>query len=203
MYVPLDTPVLIRNRETGDIYVEKIEKLAKYCTWEKEGGAEVARLTDIDAWGNKGWTKIRTLCRQRVKGISLFEVIHPRGSVYVSDAVTLNTCPKMPDFPELASDYVETKNECVATFRDLFQAQEEYARLKALNYKVAFTVEENKYILYKNKTPDHTVEEAIITREKPYDGYIYTFELEEGDVYQAGFGELMVCGVERDVQVAG
>lgn len=196
MYVPLDTPVLIRNRDSGDIYVEKIEKLAKYCTWEKRGGTEVARLTDIDAWGEKGWTPVRRLCRQRVKGMSLYEVIHPRGSVYVSDVGSLITCPKMPEFPELASDYVDTKRGRVSIFPDLFQAQEEYARLKALNCKVGFHMEDSKYIIYKNETLSNKMEKAVIPREKPYDGYVYTFELEEGDVYQAGFGELMVCGIE-------
>lgn len=200
MYVPPDTPVFIRHRDSGDIEVEKMERLLRHSKWEKgeEEGTSFATLLDMDAWGKHGWMKIQKAYRKFVKSETLLRVIHPCGCVWTSSDEGVDICPTLPPFPELASDYV-CKQDDVRAFRDLYAAQEEYSRLLALNYPVTFSIDEETFQLYLDSTGSSPASSprsmpSVTSSDKPYDGYLYTFELEDGSEFQAGFGSLSVRG---------
>jgi DNA polymerase elongation subunit (family B) len=93
-----DTPLLLRNPKTGNIYIESMKNLVKSKNYHKMNRTntiddkESAELSDIETWTEKGWTKIQRVLRHKLaKNKKLFRITTHSGSVVVTDDHSLLT----------------------------------------------------------------------------------------------------------------
>ena len=91
------TPLLLRNTQTGIIFIESINNLSKdYRLMERELNdqyKESSELQDIETWTEKGWTKVHRVIRHKLsKDKKLFRITTHSGSVVVTDDHSLLTC---------------------------------------------------------------------------------------------------------------
>lgn len=153
-----NTPVLVRNRETGEIFVEAISKIAS-AEWSKyevfkehdtvssnRRSKEQSRPFQLDAWTDRGWSPINRVIRHKCNK-RIYRVICQHGTVDVTEDHSLldtnrglmkpedihngvKLLHSFPDLPEPASD-VMYDVPTVQTFHNALNAQNEYVVLKA------------------------------------------------------------------------
>ncbi len=86
-----DTPLLLRNSLTNQIFIESIKYLAsKYNN--RDDNKESCELNDIETWTEKGWTKVQRVIRHKLAPEKkLFRITTHTGSVVVTDDHSLLT----------------------------------------------------------------------------------------------------------------
>jgi hypothetical protein len=84
------TPLLLRNSKTNEIYIESINNLGNnYSNLQRDNcndHKESCELNDIETWTEKGWTKIQRVIRHKLAPEKkLFRITTHTGSVVVTD----------------------------------------------------------------------------------------------------------------------
>lgn len=84
-----ETPVVLRNRRTGEVEVRRIDELGDgWAAWH--GDKEAAAAPGWDVWTERGWTAIRRVIRHAVPASKrILEVTTHTGSVRVTDEHSL------------------------------------------------------------------------------------------------------------------
>lgn len=148
------TPLLLRNKTSGNIFIESIENLVKtsdYSLMKRTNtidNKESAELEDIETWTEKGWTKIQRVIRHKLaKDKKLFRITTHSGSVVVTDDHSLITNdgteikPKdvkigsklLHSFPEFEIDKVDTKFTDMIFIKNDIEALEYCIKCKKQN----------------------------------------------------------------------
>ena len=80
-----DTPLLLRNSITKDIFFEKIKFLSNsYENYHQ--GKESSELDNIETWTENGWTKVHRVIRHKLnKNKKMFKVLTHQGCVVVTE----------------------------------------------------------------------------------------------------------------------
>jgi DNA polymerase elongation subunit (family B) len=92
------TPLLLRDKKTGNILIDSIENIAKPESYVKMkrtntvDAKESAELNNYETWTEKGWTNIQRVIRHKLaKDKKLFRITTHTGSVVVTDDHSLIT----------------------------------------------------------------------------------------------------------------
>ena len=88
------TPLLLKNTETGLIFIESINNLGNNYSpmIDRDNTKESSELNNIETWTEKGWTKIQRVIRHKLsKDKKIFRVTTHIGSVIVTDDHSLLT----------------------------------------------------------------------------------------------------------------
>jgi DNA gyrase/topoisomerase IV subunit B len=91
-----DTPLLLKNPETGDIHIETIERLTDSFT--SDGNREYGE-TEYQVWTDSGWTRIQSVMRHKVKK-TIYRVLTHSGVVDVTEDHSLLTENKVEIAPK-------------------------------------------------------------------------------------------------------
>lgn len=84
-----DTPLLLRNKHTNEILIEKIKNLT--TTWENyHQGKESSEIKNFQTWTEKGWTDIKRVIRHKIEpSKKLLKIQTHQGVVVVTDEHSL------------------------------------------------------------------------------------------------------------------
>ena len=92
------TPLLLRDKKSGNIFIDSIENIAQSGSYVKMtrtntiDGKESAELDNFETWTEKGWTNIQRVIRHKLaKNKKLFRITTDSGSVVVTDDHSLIT----------------------------------------------------------------------------------------------------------------
>ena len=92
------TPLLLRNKKTGNIFIDAIENIAQpanYTLMKRTNvidNKESVELNNFETWTEKGWTNIQRVIRHKLaKNKKLFRITTHSGCVIVTDDHSLVT----------------------------------------------------------------------------------------------------------------
>ena len=202
------TPLLLRNTQTGIIFIESINNLSKdYRLMERELNdqyKESSELQYIETWTEKGWTKVHRVIRHKLsKDKKLFRITTHSGSVVVTDDHSLLTCEgkeissknlKIGDkllhsFPEINNnkDYIFYMKE----FNNDMDAMKYYyeGRLNGYNYNISY--KDNHIIIETSNMIENKDNIISIDVHDINEEYVYDLTTTNHH-FQAGVGSLIV-----------
>jgi DNA polymerase elongation subunit (family B) len=207
------TPLLLRNIETGNIFIESINNIAKsydYQLMERINTIdtkESVELSNIETWTEKGWTKIQRVIRHKLaKDKKLYRITTYSGSVVVTDDHSLLT----DDCKEIKPKDIRVKTKLLHSFpisdesiilnqiqdyielSDDKEALKYYYELKQFGYNLEVDYNSSKkcYIIkIINNNEKHNIRNIEEWNELEY--YVYDLTTENHH-FHAGVGSLIV-----------
>ena len=217
-----NTPVIVRNRETGDILVEPIARLA-YAPWEpyevfkqhdtvpsNRREKEQTYVTHLDAWTDRGWSPINRVIRHKCNK-RIYRVVTQHGIVEVTEDHSLLDTNRnllkptevsssvellhgLPPLPEPACDHLR-EIPTVQLFSNPVTAQTEFLHIKAY-HRGDVHVSIDAKGMYHVKHGDEAHAPLDTSVEVLFDAGKYggyVYDIEtEEGVFQAGVGSLIV-----------
>ena len=207
------TPLLLRNKQTGNVFIDSIENIAqpeKYNLMKRANtidNKESAELGNFETWTEKGWTCIQRVIRHKLaKDKKLYRITTHSGCVVVTDDHSLITNegkeikPKdikvgsklLHSFPEFTNEFNYTGEFVNKSF---------YSNdIEALKYCIQCAQQNINYIIESkhdvitikpniiSKNPD-----AIITIEEWTEPEEYVYDLTtDNHHFHAGVGSMIV-----------
>lgn len=199
-----DTPILLRNKNNGHIYVEVIEQISKH--WMKnQYDKEIARSTHLEVYTDTGFTNIVKIIRHKVSK-NVYRVITDTGIVDVTEDHSLLDEFKNVIKPNdcMNQRLLYSTFPCLSNKRKLYQnvfcsssklkCQEAYLRFACDGNHLSVQYDENSelYIIktHPEKLESPNVVKQIICLGKT-EQYVYDLETENHH-FQAGVGNLIV-----------
>lgn len=211
------TPILLRNKITGEITAKTIDSISDkdWKSYEVFKAGESNRrekqqieIEEYQAWTDNGWSDIKRVIKHKCNK-SIYRIATHCGLVDVTEDHSLLTDTRelikptevktgsklLTGFPEII---IEDKIFCeevnyIETNIQLY-VQKYYITLKGLGYNVRIIeMQSRTYRLYWTRK-DIPNQNEIITIEQiheSYEDYVYDIETEEG-VFQAGIGNIIV-----------
>jgi DNA polymerase elongation subunit (family B) len=206
------TPILLRNKITGEITTKTIDDILNQ-EWKeydvfKAGESnrkekQQIEITDYETWTNKGWSSIKRVIKHKCNK-AIYRILTHTGLVDVTEDHSLLSENKeiikptevnigtklLSSFPTDLYHYNEINIE--KPLKSQIDAQKKYINLLKLGFK---NISINYYIDYKLVPIIGNIENGEIVNIKKlyesYDDYVYDLETEEGN-FQAGIGNIIV-----------
>jgi len=206
------TPLLLRNKTTGNIFIESIENLAKtntYSLMERPNTVdhkESAELEDIETWTEKGWTKIQRVIRHKLaKNKKLFRITTHSGSVVVTDDHSLITNegieikPKdvkvgsqlLHSFPEFTNDINNNKLTDMIFINNDIEALEYCIQCKKQNVNYIIESYYDKILIKTNISAINPKAINKIEEWTEFEEYVYDLTTDNHH-FHAGVGSMIV-----------
>ena len=215
------TPILLKNKITGEITTKTIDNLADQLWTQydifKAGDSnrkEKQQMTikDYQTWTNNGWSDIKRVIKHKCNK-AIYRILTHTGLVDVTEDHSLLNENKeiikptevsigtklLNGFPDIyeSSQYIIDKH--ILKFSTQIDAQKHFKNIynnKNLdNYDISLDYVNNNYIIVCSKKGIKNIPHNAIKKiEKlydSYDDYVYDLETEEG-VFQAGIGNIIV-----------
>ncbi len=207
-----NTPLLLRNSLTQEIFIESINNLSN--NWlsilrtNTDQNKECAELDNIECWSEKGWTKVHRVIRHKLApNKKLFRITTHSGSVVVTDDHSMlnidgkEISPKnlkigdmlLHSFPEINNNnnnYYFDNNMKYYYFDNNIEAMKCYYELKMKGHNVGVNYIDNKYLLTLNNL-DNANKIISIIEHNIYEEYVYDLTTDNHH-FQAGVGSLIV-----------
>lgn len=211
------TPILLRNKSTGEIITKMINCISneKWIPYEGFKANESNRrekkqieIKEYQAWTDKGWSDIKRVIKHKCNK-AIYRISTISGLVDVTEDHSLLTEKRnlikptevkigsklLTGFPEIKINDKIFSEEINYVECDIqLNVQRYYITLKSLGYNVrVIEIYSGIYRLYWTKE-DIINENEIRSIEKiheSYEEYVYDIETEEG-VFQAGIGNIIV-----------
>jgi DNA polymerase elongation subunit (family B) len=210
------TPLLLRNRNSSNVYIKTIEQIAKsddyslmirdhFCFDDKES----AELNDIYTWTEKGWTKINRVIRHKLaKDKKLYRITTNSGSVVVTDDHSLLNMkgdmisPKdlkvgddlLHSFPDYINiDKKDNIYHMEKHFDNDLEAMEYYlqGRLNCFKYNINYV--DNKIVIKTRLHNNIIIDNKIISIIEHTTNEKYVYDLTtDNHHFQAGVGSMIV-----------
>ena len=200
------TPLLLRNKINGKIFIATINSLANnYNLMERVNNdqhKEYCELTDIESWTEKGWTKVHRVIRHKLaKHKKIYRVTTNNGSVACTDDHSLlNSMGEEVTPTDLAigntllhsfPDFNNKFNiiDCVYVFSNEYEAMKQYliGKQKGINYMI--TYENKQFILSPTKLLLTDEIKSIV--ECDPEEYVYDLTTDNHH-FHAGVGSMIV-----------
>ena len=202
------TPLLLRNKKSGNIFIETINNLAKeniYSLMERDNTIDIkefVELDNIETWTEKGWTQIQRVIRHKLaKDKKLFRITTYSGSVVVTDDHSLLTNegkevkPKdikigstllhsFPTFKNNNNKHFKTKK-----IKDDIKALEYYYLAKKNNINLTVDYQDGNYILSNDGNSNDSVRKIEEWNEP--EEYVYDLTTSNHH-FHAGVGSMIV-----------
>lgn len=204
------TPLLLRNKNTGNIFIELIENLTKANTYSLTfNDKESAELEDIETWTEKGWTKIQRVIRHKLaKNKKLFRITTHSGSVIVTDDHSLITNegieikPKdvkvgsqlLHSFPEFTNDINDINNNKLTDMifiNNDIEALEYCIRCKKQNINYIIESHYDKILIKTNISAINPKAINKIEEWTEFEEYVYDLTTDNHH-FHAGVGSMIV-----------
>ena len=211
------TPILLRNKLTGEISTKTIDSISE-SEWKPYDVFKVGEsnrrekqqieIEEYQTWTDNGWSDIKRVIKHKCNK-SIYRILTHTGLVDVTEDHSLLTENKeiikptdvkigsklLTSFPEIKIDEPIFTDEIHYVETDIqLYAQKYYITLKGMGYNVRIIeIYSGTYrVIWTRKSIEN--QDAIQTIEKiydSYDDYVYDIETEEG-VFQAGIGNIIV-----------
>jgi DNA polymerase elongation subunit (family B) len=197
-----DTPLLLRNINTNEIFIEKIKNLSKNQWSNYHQTKESYELNNLETWTEKGWTKIQRVIRHKIESNKkLLKIQTHQGVVVVTDEHSLlNEKANMIDaknvkigdtllhsFPFLRNNLVDKK---IYSTKDTKEALEFYYHLSQIDRNIKVNCDEDNNYTFEF-TDNLTTEIQKITPWNYPEEYVYDLTTDNHH-FHAGVGSIIV-----------
>lgn len=208
------TPILLRNKITGEISSQTIDSISNQ-EWKaydvfKAGESnrrekQQIEIEDYQTWTDNGWSDIKRVIKHKCNK-SIFRILTHTGLVDVTEDHSLLTDTReiikpidvkvgaklLCGFPEITIDEPIFIDDIKFIETDIqLYAQRYYMTLKFMGYHINVEMNDGKFRLYWGRKEIDNVIKKIEKLHDSYDDYVYDIETEEG-VFQAGIGNIIV-----------